>query len=104
MTARFNDSTIRRLYVEGNVQVIMFPMENDSTYNKFVFTESSTMDAYFNGNEIEKINMWPETTGKATPLYRPNARPTICPCSAGMSLCGLWHPPKSSTTPQRWPI
>lgn len=69
MTAWFNDSTIRRLYVEGNVQVIMFPMENDSTYNKFVFTESSTMDAYFNGNEIEKINMWPETTGKATPLY-----------------------------------
>ncbi|WP_303044992.1 OstA-like protein [Duncaniella muris] len=69
MTAWFNDSTIRRLYVEGNVQVIMFPMENDPTYNKFVFTESSTMDAYFNGNEIEKINMWPETTGKATPLY-----------------------------------
>lgn len=69
MTAWFNDSTIRRLYVEGNVQVIMFPMENDSTYNKFVFTESSTMDAYFSGNEIEKINMWPETTGKATPLY-----------------------------------
>ena len=55
--------------MDGNVQVIMFPMENDSTYNKFVFTESSTMDAYFNGNEIEKINMWPETTGKATPLY-----------------------------------
>ena len=27
------------------------------------------MDAYFSGNEIEKINMWPETTGKATPLY-----------------------------------
>ncbi len=50
MTAWFNDSTIRRLYVEGNVQVIMFPMENDSTYNKFVFTESSTMDAYFNGH------------------------------------------------------
>ena len=69
MTAWFNDSTISRLYVEGNVQVIMFPMENDSTYNKFVFSESSYMDAYFDGKDIKKINMWPETTGKATPLY-----------------------------------
>ena len=69
MTAWFNDSTIRRLYVEGNVQQIMFPMENDSTYNKFVFTESSYMDAFFNGNDIEHLVMWPETTGKATPLY-----------------------------------
>ena len=69
MTAWFNDSTIHRLYVEGNVQEIIFPMESDSTYNKFVFTESSFMDAYFNGNDIEHLIMWPETTGKATPLY-----------------------------------
>lgn len=69
MTTWFNDSTIRRLYVEGSVQQIMFPMENDSTYNKFVFSESSYMDAYFNGNDIEHLIMWPETTGKATPLY-----------------------------------
>ena len=104
MTAWFNDSTIRRLYVEGNVQVIMFPMENDSTYNKFVFTESSTMDAYFNGNEIEKSTCGPKPPARPPRSIWPNARPTICPCSAGMSLCGLWHPPKSSTTPQRWPI
>lgn len=69
MTAWFNDSTIRRLYVEGNVQQIMFPMESDSTYNKFVFCESSYMDAFFIGNDIEHLIMWPETTGKATPLY-----------------------------------
>jgi len=69
MTAWFNDSTIRRLYVEGNVQVIMFPMENDSTYNKFSFTESSYMDAFFNGNDVERIIMWPNSTGKVTPLY-----------------------------------
>ena len=69
MTAWFNDSTLRRLYVEGNVQVIMFPMENDSTYNKFSFTESSYMDAFFNGNEVERIIMWPNSTGKVTPLY-----------------------------------
>lgn len=69
LTAWFNDSTIRRLYVEGNVQLIMFPMENDSSYNKFAFVESSFMDAYFDGNSVESIHFWPETTSKITPLY-----------------------------------
>lgn len=69
MTAWFNDSTIRRLYVEGNVEVIMFPMESDSTYNKFAQTESSFMDAYFDGNRIERISFWPETNSTVTPLY-----------------------------------
>ena len=69
MTAWLNDTTIRRLYVEGNVQTIMFPMENDSTYNKFSFTESSFMDAFFDNGEVQRIIMWPETTGKVTPLY-----------------------------------
>lgn len=69
MTAWLNDTTLRRLYVEGNVQVIMFPMENDSTYNKFSYTESSYMDAFFENGDIDRIIMWPETTGKVRPLY-----------------------------------
>lgn len=69
MTAWFADTTITRLYVEGNVQVIMFPMENDSTYNKFSYTESSYMDAYFENSDIDRILMWPETSGKVRPLY-----------------------------------
>lgn len=69
MTAWFADSTVRRLYVEGNVQLIMFPMESDSTYNKYDFTESSYMDAYFADNKIESIHFWPETNSTITPLY-----------------------------------
>lgn len=69
MTVWMADSTIERLYAEGNVQTIMFPMENDSTYNKFSFTESSYMDAYFEEGDIRRLTMWPETTGKVTPLY-----------------------------------
>lgn len=69
MTVWMNDSTVRRLYTEGSVQLIVFPMESDSTYNKYAFVESSYMDAYFNGNEIESIHFWPETTTKITPLY-----------------------------------
>lgn len=69
MTAWFADSVITRLYVEGNVMLNMFPMERDSTYNKFAYVESSFMDAYFDNNEIKKVNFWPETTSKITPLY-----------------------------------
>lgn len=69
MTAWMTDTVIDRVYAEGNVQVIMFPMENDSTYNKFSFTESSYMDARFADNDIKHLIMWPATTGKVTPLY-----------------------------------
>lgn len=69
MTAWFNDSTISRLYVEGNVEMLSFPMENDSTYNKFAILESSYMDVYFNADTIESAHFWPETTTKITPLY-----------------------------------
>lgn len=69
MTAWFADSVITRLYVEGNVMLNMFPMERDSSYNKFAYVESSYMDAYFDNNQIKKINFWPETTSKITPLY-----------------------------------
>ncbi len=69
MTAWFNDSTLRRLYVEGNVQLTMFPMENDSTYNKYAQTESSYMDSYYDRNKVESVHFWPETTSKVVPLY-----------------------------------
>lgn len=69
MTVWMADTTISRLYAEGNVQTIMFPMESDSTYNKFSFTESSYMDAYFEDGDLKRLIMWPETTGKVTPLY-----------------------------------
>ena len=69
MTVWMNDTVVERLYVEGNVRVLMFPMENDSSYNKFTFVESSYMDAHFRNNQPDKIVMWPETTGNVTPLF-----------------------------------
>lgn len=69
VTVWFNDSTVRRLYAEGTVQLIMFPMENDSTYNKYAYVESSEMDAYFINNDIESVHFRPETTARVVPLY-----------------------------------
>jgi len=69
MSVWLNDTTVQRLYIEGNVQLVTFPMENDSSYNKFSFIETSYLDGLFTDNKVDSIVMWPETTGKVTPLY-----------------------------------
>lgn len=69
MIAYFNDGEITRLDVNGNVQSIFYPMENDSTYNKLVASESSFLRVNFKKQEIDRLIMWPEVTGKAIPLY-----------------------------------
>ena len=69
MEAWFDDSYLKRLFVDGNVQVIMLPMENDSSYNKLVDAESSYMDVELADKQVQKIRMWPEVTGNATPIF-----------------------------------
>ena len=64
-----NDSTIQRMLVQGSVTAVIFPMEQDSTYNKYARVESSFMNATFVNNEIDTVLVWPETTGTVTPLY-----------------------------------
>lgn len=69
ITAWFDNSELSRLLVDGNLMMIMFPMENDSTYNKFAYIESTSMDAYFKNNTITTGLIWPENKGTVTPLY-----------------------------------
>jgi hypothetical protein len=69
ITAWFKDSELNHLEVEGNLMMIMFPMENDSTYNKFAYIESTNMDAYFKNNTLDNGLIWPENKGNVTPLY-----------------------------------
>lgn len=69
MFATFEKQSLKHLDVSGNVQAIMLPQENDSTYNKIANVESSFMAADFNGRKIERMKMWPETSGTMTPLY-----------------------------------
>ncbi len=70
MKAYFLNQELRRLDVSGNVQLIMYPAEEDSTYNKLVDAESSDMVILLKPKqEIDKITMWPEVTGNVTPLY-----------------------------------
>lgn len=69
MEAWFEDDYLKRLYVDGNVQVIMLPMENDSSFNKLVDAESSYMTVELENKQIQKIKMWPEVTGNTTPIF-----------------------------------
>lgn len=69
MHAYFNNSELRRLDISGNVELIMYPEESDSTINKLVSAESSFLTATFKGRTPDYIKMWPETTGHATPLF-----------------------------------
>lgn len=69
ITAWFDDSELSRVVVEGNLMMIMFPMENDSTYNKFAYIESTNMDAHFKNNALTTGLIWPENKGTVTPLY-----------------------------------
>ena len=70
MKAYFEHKELRQLDVDGNVLVIMFPQEKDSTYNKMVNAESSYLRLKLKPKqEVDKITMWPEVSGKVTPLY-----------------------------------
>ncbi|MDE6464659.1 MAG: hypothetical protein K2L16_08545 [Muribaculaceae bacterium] len=69
MIARFEGGELRQLNVNGNVEIIVYPEESDSTINKLVNAESSFLEAWFKGQTTEKIKMWPSTTGTATPLF-----------------------------------
>ncbi len=60
---------LRQLDVNGSVQAIMLPQEEDSTYNKIANIESSFMTATFKGRDIERMKLWDATSGTVTPLY-----------------------------------
>ena len=70
MKAFFEEKELRRMEVDGNVQVIMFPEEKDSTYNKMVTAESSYMRLNLRPKqEIDRVIMWPDVSGKVIPLF-----------------------------------
>lgn len=69
MIAYFDNGEISQLDVNGNVMAILLPMENDSTYNKLVNAEGSFLIVKIKNRQIEKLNLWPDVSGKVTPIY-----------------------------------
>lgn len=69
MLATFENQELKRLDVEGNVEVIFLPQESDSTYNRLVNAESSFLTIDMNGREMDKLKMWPDISGTVTPIF-----------------------------------
>lgn len=67
--AFLKDNELRHLIVDGNVEAIFLPMENDSTYNKIVYAESSYLTVDMDGKTMNKLKMWPDVEGTVKPLF-----------------------------------
>lgn len=69
MKAYFENKELKRLEIDGNVETIFLPMEEDSTYNRLVNAESSYMTIDLTNKSMDKLKMWPEVSGTVTPLF-----------------------------------
>lgn len=70
MTAWFDeDGELYRTLVEGNVEGIVYPEENDSTINKLVNFQTSNLEGFFEKREMVRMKLWNETNGEVIPLY-----------------------------------
>jgi lipopolysaccharide export system protein LptA len=69
MVALFENGEVKQVDVSGSVEAIFFPEENDSTINKMVNVQSSFLTAWMNDRQMQRMKMWPESSGQATPLY-----------------------------------
>ncbi len=69
MVAYLADKTLKHIDVSGNVTLIFFPMEEDSTYNKIANAESSFLAADFDRGQITRLKMWSQSNETITPLY-----------------------------------
>ena len=67
--ALLKDNALDHLIVNGNVETIFLPMENDSTYNKLVHAESSYLTVDMDGKDMKKLKMWPDVDGTVSPIF-----------------------------------
>ncbi len=68
MMIYLEDGGMHRLEGEGSVMTIFLPQENDSTYCRFVYAESSYLNIDMEKGELERLKMWPEVSGTVTPV------------------------------------
>ena len=69
MKAWFINGDLDHTLIEGSVQGIVYPEENDSTINKLVNFRSANLEGYFDGQQIKRMKLWNQTDGEVIPLY-----------------------------------
>lgn len=68
MMAYFNNGELDRTYVNGNVQVVYYPEDEDSVMIGMNTTEASNLTAYFDNKEISKILITERSNGVLYPM------------------------------------
>lgn len=73
MTAFLKGETMDHLDADTDVQAILLPMENDSTYNKLVNAMGDTLSLELDGKEVRKLKLYTrpgnEVSGTVIPLH-----------------------------------
>lgn len=68
MRAFFDDGEMYEAKVDGNGQVINYPMEEDSTYLYLNFIEAAKLRAYIKERKLKRMLAFPEPKGTTYPL------------------------------------
>ena len=68
MKAYFRNGEMHKTEVIGSVRVVYYPMDSDSTLIGMNVSETSQLDVYLENRKIEKMVMFPKSTGTLYPL------------------------------------
>ena len=102
MVARFVDGELRFLDISGNVEIISYPEESDSTINKIVNAESSFLSATFRGRTTEKSSCGRRPRALSHLCSWQRKAYSSCLSSNGLPTCGLHRLSTSSLFPRPW--
>lgn len=74
MTAFLENETLKNLYADTDVQTILLPMENDSTYNKLVTAIGDSLYVDMDSAQIRKLKLYSrqgnDVSGQVIPIYK----------------------------------
>lgn len=68
LKAFFENKQVKHILVEGNAESIFYPEEKDRSMMGMNQTESSYLSIDFRDKKIEKLKLWPQSSGKMIPL------------------------------------
>lgn len=68
ITAEFDSSEIRRMYVEGNAESVYYALDEEDAYIGVNYTQSSRMLVYFGSNQVTGIKYYKAPESVMTPM------------------------------------
>ena len=68
LKAFFENKQIKHILVEGNAESIFYPEEKDKSMMGMNQTESGYLSIDFKDKKIQKLKLWPQSSGKMIPL------------------------------------